>query len=96
MNRMLQDAAVVGIASAEWGETPVAFIELKKGATATSEEIIAFVRSQVARGHRRAGRRCDRAGIRLARGVLCDGRAGAGVGGGAVADDTRAAAPRCR
>lgn len=41
-------AGVAGKPDPKWGETPVAFIELKKGASATSEEIIAFVRSQIA------------------------------------------------
>jgi fatty-acyl-CoA synthase len=41
-------AAVVGKQDEKWGETPVAFIELKSGANTTAEEIIAFVRSQIA------------------------------------------------
>lgn len=41
-------AGVAGKPDPKWGETPVAFIELKKGARATQEEIIAFVRSQIA------------------------------------------------
>jgi fatty-acyl-CoA synthase len=31
----------------KWGEVPCAFVELKKGASATEAEIIAFCRSQV-------------------------------------------------
>ena len=41
-------AGVAGKPDPKWGETPVAFIELKKGASATPDEIIAFVRSQIA------------------------------------------------
>ena len=41
-------AAVVGKQDEKWGETPVAFIELKSGAKATPDEIIAFVKSQIA------------------------------------------------
>ncbi len=41
--------AVVGKADEKWGETPCAFLELKPGATATSEEIIAWCRQHLAR-----------------------------------------------
>ena len=41
--------AVVGKADEKWGETPVAFIELKPGASATAEEIIAWCRDHLAR-----------------------------------------------
>ena len=41
-------AAVVGKQDEKWGETPVAFIELKSGQSATAEEIMAFVKSQIA------------------------------------------------
>ncbi len=41
--------AVVGKADEKWGETPVAFIELKPGATATADEIIAWCRDHLAR-----------------------------------------------
>ncbi|MEM1161236.1 MAG: acyl-CoA synthetase, partial [Pseudomonadota bacterium] len=42
-------AAVVAKADEKWGETPCAFIELKDGATATSEELIAFCQDNLAR-----------------------------------------------
>ncbi len=42
------EAAVVGRHDEKWGEAPVAFINLKPGASATPDEIIAFVRSQIA------------------------------------------------
>ncbi len=41
--------AVVAKADEKWGETPCAFIELKPGATATAEEIIAFCQEHMAR-----------------------------------------------
>ena len=41
--------AVVGKADEKWGETPVAFIELKPGANATAEEIVAWCRDHLAR-----------------------------------------------
>jgi fatty-acyl-CoA synthase len=40
--------AVVAQPDAKWGETPVAFVELKDGATATEEEIIAHCRLHIA------------------------------------------------
>ncbi|MDH3472479.1 MAG: acyl-CoA synthetase [Rhodospirillales bacterium] len=41
-------AAVVAQAHDKWGETPVAFLELKPGAEATAEEIIAHCRANLA------------------------------------------------
>jgi fatty-acyl-CoA synthase len=42
-------AAVVAKPDEKWGETPCAFVELKQGATATAEEIIAWCRDRLAR-----------------------------------------------
>jgi len=42
-------AAVVAKADEKWGETPCAFVELKPGATAKADEIIAFCRANMAR-----------------------------------------------
>ena len=41
-------AAVVAKPDERWGETPCAFVELKPGATATPEEIVAFCRERLA------------------------------------------------
>jgi fatty-acyl-CoA synthase len=41
-------AAVVAKPDAKWGETPCAFVELKAGATATAEELIAWCRTHLA------------------------------------------------
>ncbi|MDX2224314.1 MAG: acyl-CoA synthetase [Rhodospirillaceae bacterium] len=43
------EAAVVARPDAHWGETPCAFVTLKAGHTATSEDIIAFCRDNLAR-----------------------------------------------
>jgi len=41
--------AVVAKPDEKWGETPCAFVELKPGATATEEDLIAFCREHLAR-----------------------------------------------
>ena len=41
-------AAVVAKPDEKWGETPCAFVELREGASATQEEIIAFCRERLA------------------------------------------------
>jgi len=40
--------AVVAKPDEKWGETPCVFVELKPGATATSEELIAWCRNHLA------------------------------------------------
>jgi fatty-acyl-CoA synthase len=45
----VQAAAVVARPDEKWGETPCAFVELKPGATATAEEIVAWCRDRLAR-----------------------------------------------
>jgi fatty-acyl-CoA synthase len=42
-------AAVVAMPDEKWGERPCAFVELKPGASATEEELIAFCRDRIAR-----------------------------------------------
>jgi fatty-acyl-CoA synthase len=42
-------AGVVAAPDAKWGETPCAFVELRPGATATEEELIAHCRQHMAR-----------------------------------------------
>ena len=44
----VQLAAVVARPDQKWGETPCAFVQLKLGAKASAEEIIAFCRDQLA------------------------------------------------
>jgi acyl-CoA synthetase (AMP-forming)/AMP-acid ligase II len=43
----VMDCAVVGIPDADWGEKVVAVIELKAGATATAQELIATCREKL-------------------------------------------------
>jgi fatty-acyl-CoA synthase len=50
----VQAAAVVAKPDDRWGETPCAFVELKPGATATAEEMIAWCRKHL------AGYKCPR------------------------------------
>ena len=44
----VQAAAVVAMPHEKWGEVPCAFIELRDGAEATAEDIIAFCRDHLA------------------------------------------------
>ncbi len=44
----VQEAAIVGLPSERWGETPHAFVVLRDGQTATEDEIIAFARERLA------------------------------------------------
>jgi fatty-acyl-CoA synthase len=45
----VQEAAVVGLPDARWGEAPHAFVVLRPGATATADELRAFTRDRLAR-----------------------------------------------
>ena len=54
------DAAVVGVPSVEWGETPVAFVVRRPGATAGDDALLAWANAQVGKTQRLAGlRRID-------------------------------------
>ncbi len=44
----VQEAAVVGLADSKWGEAPHAFVVLKPGAVATSDELRTFARDRLA------------------------------------------------
>ena len=44
----VEEAAIVGLPSERWGETPQAFVVLRDGHTATEDEIIAFARERLA------------------------------------------------
>ena len=44
----VQEAAVVGMPDAKWGEAPHAFVVLKPSAAATPEELRGFVRERLA------------------------------------------------
>jgi long-chain acyl-CoA synthetase len=46
------EAAVVGVPSREWGETPVAFVALKAGQSVDAEELRAWVNGQVGKTQR--------------------------------------------
>jgi len=48
------EAAVVGVPSDAWGETPVAFVALKPGATAAAEEIRSWMNGRVGKTQRLA------------------------------------------
>jgi fatty-acyl-CoA synthase len=47
-HQAVQEAAVVGLPDAKWGEAPHAFVVLKPGATASAEELRAFARDRLA------------------------------------------------
>jgi len=44
----VQEAAVVGLPDARWGEAPHAFVVLRAGATATEDEVRRFARDRLA------------------------------------------------
>jgi acyl-CoA synthetase (AMP-forming)/AMP-acid ligase II len=48
------EAAVVGVASERWGETPVAFVVLSTGAIETAAEILEWTNKQLGRTQRLA------------------------------------------
>jgi len=50
----VHEAAVVGVPSAEWGETPVAFVETNAGAAATGDALREWVNARVGKTQRLA------------------------------------------
>jgi acyl-CoA synthetase (AMP-forming)/AMP-acid ligase II len=50
----VKDAAVVGVASKQWGETPVAFVELKPGRAESAEQIRAWANERLGKTQRLA------------------------------------------
>ena len=42
------DASIVGITDREWGEVPVAFVQIRAGQQTTAEELTQFCREQLA------------------------------------------------
>lgn len=50
----VRDGAVVGVASKEWGETPVAFVVLRAGATASAEDIKRWTNERLGKTQRLA------------------------------------------
>src|SRR5678815_4680245 len=50
----IKEAAVVGVPSRQWGETPVAFVVLKPGSTAVAEEIRAWANERLGKTQRLA------------------------------------------
>jgi len=50
----VRDGAVVGVASTEWGETPVAFVVLREDATASAEDIKQWTNERVGKMQRLA------------------------------------------
>ena len=42
------DCAVVGVPSTEWGETPVAYVELKPGSSVTAADLVAHCKTLLA------------------------------------------------
>ena len=51
------EAAVVGLPSEQWGETPVAFVVLRAGGTVVSDELLAWLNARVGKTQRASGLR---------------------------------------
>jgi long-chain acyl-CoA synthetase len=50
----IKEAAVVGVPSRQWGETPIAFVVLKQGSAASAEEIRAWANERLGKTQRLA------------------------------------------
>jgi acyl-CoA synthetase (AMP-forming)/AMP-acid ligase II len=51
---MVTDAAVIGVPSAAWGETPVAFVVVAPGSTVTADELKDWANAQLGKTQRLA------------------------------------------
>ena len=51
----VQEAAVVGVPSVQWGETPVAFVVLRAGHLAAGDELLAWLNARVGKTQRASG-----------------------------------------
>jgi acyl-CoA synthetase (AMP-forming)/AMP-acid ligase II len=54
-HRAVAEAAVIGIPSRRWGETPLALVVLRQGLRASEEELLAWANSRLSRVQRLAG-----------------------------------------
>jgi len=52
------EAAVVGVPSAEWGETPVAFVECRTGHTVDAEDLRQWLNARVGKTQRLSALQC--------------------------------------
>jgi long-chain acyl-CoA synthetase len=52
------DVAVVGVPSAQWGETPVAFVVRAAAAAASGDEIMAWANARLGKTQRLSALRC--------------------------------------
>ena len=51
----VHEAAVVGVPSQQWGETPVAFVVLRAGKLAQKDELLAWLNARVGKTQRASG-----------------------------------------
>jgi len=51
-NEKIREAAVIGIPSEKWGETPLAFVVLEKGSDSTAAEILEWANSRLGKSQR--------------------------------------------
>jgi acyl-CoA synthetase (AMP-forming)/AMP-acid ligase II len=51
----VRESAIVGVTSRQWGETPVAFVVLRPGATISEEDLMAWLNARVGKTQRLSG-----------------------------------------